>query len=102
MIANLQHLAVPQARGRLRKGLHAGGKFDKARVVSGSSAEDKKPQTKLLGVPLHIVRQVFRRQRDVHGGKDLDGTTRQRFANGAARAWFPLAPLIPAKARIQN
>src|SRR5215469_16752879 len=34
-IANLQHLAVPEARRRLRVGLHAGGEFHKARIISG-------------------------------------------------------------------
>ena len=57
LIAGLQDLAVPQARGRLRKSLHAGGQFDKARVVSCRGREpDQKPEPRLLNVPLPMRR----------------------------------------------
>jgi hypothetical protein len=42
-IANLQHLAAPETRRRLRIGLHAGGKFDKARVIRGCGNDHEQP-----------------------------------------------------------
>src|SRR6516165_7193150 len=42
-IANLQHLAVPEARRRLRVGLHAGREFHKARIISGRGEANAKP-----------------------------------------------------------
>src|SRR6516165_8797519 len=44
-IANLQQLAVPEASRRLRVGLHAGGEFYKARIISGRGEADAKPHT---------------------------------------------------------
>jgi hypothetical protein len=57
----LQHLAMPQAGGRLRIGLHAGGEFDKAQQPCGVASD----------VPLQILRRIDQWQRNAHGGKVL-------------------------------
>src|SRR5262249_18333896 len=44
-MAGLQRLATPETRRRLRISLHAGGQFDKARVISSRNEPDQKPDT---------------------------------------------------------